>query len=252
MLRISPPHVEDFSSSCWGFLLLMLRISPPHYADVSSLFFWLPTPPLGRRGGSNFPQGPLLSKEGGATAPLVALSLGYSGIHKPSCFFFGLAPLLFPLLLCSFFLLFFLCSLLLCFLPFLLRIGFSIVGVRLFACSFFSLLFFAPFSLSCFLFCLCSASPLLAFVFLLLCSFLLFRSGWYRKRLEVTKWRKFDSNNNKMVILFVEKWNNLCFCWWIAKYCLISPTLVEHFCRGVPAFRRCWIDCYCRESEWIV
>ena len=109
----------------------------PHHVLTHLTMFWFPSPPLGRRGGSNIPQGPLLSKEGGATAPLVALSLGYSGIHKPSCFFSGLRP-------CSF--------------------------LSFFALSSFSS-FFAPFFFVFFPFCLGSASPLSEFVFLLALSF---------------------------------------------------------------------------------
>jgi hypothetical protein len=81
MLRMSPSYVEDISSSLCGCLFA---------------FFLTPlTPSRQERGALTSPKAPFFQKKGDATAPLVALSLGYSGIHKPSYLFLWLAPLLF-------------------------------------------------------------------------------------------------------------------------------------------------------------
>ena len=54
-----------------------------------------PHPLSAGEGALTSPKAPFFQKKGDATAPLVALSLGYSGIHKPSYLFLWLAPLLF-------------------------------------------------------------------------------------------------------------------------------------------------------------
>ena len=102
-----------------------------------------PHPLSAGEGALTSPKAPFFQKKGDATAPLVALSLGYSGIHKPSYLFLWLTPLLFfhcfgllfIFVMRSAFTRFYHYSDSL-FLSSLLRLGFAIAGISLFACIF--------------------------------------------------------------------------------------------------------------------